>query len=273
MIIVMEREMPTINIEGTEFMVDVEKMELREKANPENIISVFDMRDLKNGNGYIFTYNTSERNIATYLKRDETLTVKIPEMITLDPEGMSKKYGIPLEMFATKTDFDLMVDQSALKERLSGLLPIVEIGGHPFYVDIRMDMLRPKDDFMSRGIQFSKIEDHYVDEKERYWVPYNPKTHEFQEVDFNMISDIPKDLIMISFPHESKLDPIGYNRMHGFDELFALKETNLKSAFKAGQVPWKETGIEEAIKENKTKSITNNRVKTNTQKKGKGRKL
>lgn len=28
-----------------------------------------------------------------------------------------------------------------------GMLPIIDIVGHTFYVDIRMDMLRPKDDF------------------------------------------------------------------------------------------------------------------------------
>jgi hypothetical protein len=269
----MERELPIINIKGTRFVVDVQKMELREKDHAENCISFFEMRDLENHQGYSFSYSLAEKNIPSLWNRKEAITVTIPEMVTLDPEGMSKRYGVPLEMFATKTDFDLMVDQSALKERLSGLLPIVDIEGHPFYVDIRMDMLRPKDDFMSKGIQFSKIEDYYVDEKEKYLVPYNPKTHEFQEVDFSKITDIPKDIIMVSFPHESKLDPIGYNRMHGFDEMSSLKETNLKSHFKAGQVTWKETGIEEVIKENKAKLINKKTVEPTPQKKRKGRKL
>jgi hypothetical protein len=269
----MERELPIVNIEGTNFLLDVDKFELREKNNPENIISVFDMRDLENGKGYAFLYNKIEKNVALSWTHDQTVRVQIPEMVFLDPEGMSKKYGVPLEMFATKSDFDIMVDQAALKDRLSGRLPIVDIAGHPFYVDIRMDMLRPKDDFMSKGIQFSKIEDYYVDEKEKYWVPYNPKTREFQDVDFSKITDIPKDITMVSFPHESKLDPIGYNRMHGFVEMSSLKETNLKSHFKAGQVTWKETGIEEVIKENKAKSINKKTVKPTPQAKGKGRKL
>lgn len=48
----MERELPTINIEGTDFVVDVNKLELREKADPINIIPFEDMRDV--GDGYTF---------------------------------------------------------------------------------------------------------------------------------------------------------------------------------------------------------------------------
>jgi hypothetical protein len=269
----MERELPTVNVEGTEFLVDVNKLELRERDNPTNAISLFEMRDLGSRNGYAFEYSLTEKNIPSLFIRGETVTVSLPELVTLDPEGMSEKYGVPLEMFATKSDFDLMVDQTALKERLSGLLPIVDIAGHPFYVDLRMDMLRPKDDFLSGGIVFSKIEDYYVDVKEAYCIPYNPKKHEFQEINFSSITEIPKDIIVVSIPHESVLDPIGYNRKHGFDELSNLKESNLKSHFRAGQVAWKDTGIEEAIRENKAKSIKSDTPNAGRSIKRKGPKL
>ncbi|WP_150114752.1 hypothetical protein [Chryseobacterium sp. IHB B 17019] len=200
----MERELPIFSIEGTDFLVDVDKLELREKSNPENTISIFKMQDRQNGKGYLFAYDKVEKNVAGPWTRNETVAVVLPELVTLDPEGMSNKYGVPLELFSTKTDFDLMVDQGALKQRLSGLLPTVDIAGHTFYVDLRMDMLRPKDDFLSKGIEFSKIEDYYIDEKERYWVPYNPKTHEFQDFDVTKIIEIPKDLIMVTFPHQTK---------------------------------------------------------------------
>lgn len=269
----MERNLPIFSLKGTDFIVDVKKLELIEKDNPNNVISFFEMRDLGNYNGYAFEYSLTEKNIPSSFLDKETVLVKIPELVTLDPEGMSQKYGVPLEMFATKSDFDLMVDQTALKERLTGLLPIVDIAGHPFYVDLRMDMLRPKDDFLSAGIVFSKIEDYYVDGKEQYYIPYNPKTHEFHEIDFNSITEIPKDIIVISIPHESSLDPIGYNRKHGFDELSNLKESNLKSHFNAGQIGWKDTGIEEAIRENKANSIKIETPKTSKPIKRNGPKL
>ena len=49
-------------------------------------------------------------------------------------------------------------NQEAYDMRVNkGMLPTIDIAGHTFYVDIRMDMLRPKDDFLSKGIVFSDI--------------------------------------------------------------------------------------------------------------------
>lgn len=79
--------------------------------------------------------------------------------------------------------YDLRVNQ--------GMLPIIDIAGHTFYVDIRMDMLRPKDDFLSKGIVFSDIVTYYNVDKRTYTIPYNPKTHEFQEPDYRNIKEPP----------------------------------------------------------------------------------
>ncbi|WP_204328339.1 hypothetical protein, partial [Stenotrophomonas maltophilia] len=75
-----------------------------------------------------------------------------------------------------------------------------------------MDMLRPKDDFLSKGIVFSDIQNYYDEDKRTYTIPYNPKTHEFQEPDYRNIKELPKDLIAVSFPSERLLDRIGWNR-------------------------------------------------------------
>jgi uncharacterized protein YlzI (FlbEa/FlbD family) len=34
----MERELPIVKLEGTEFLLDVDQLHLREKENPENTI-------------------------------------------------------------------------------------------------------------------------------------------------------------------------------------------------------------------------------------------
>lgn len=93
------------------------------------------------------------------------------------------------------------INQEAYDLRVNkGMLPTIDIAGHTFYVDIRMDMLRPKDDFLSKGIVFSDIENYYDEDKRTYTIPYNPKTHEFQEPDYRNIKELPKDLIAVSFP-------------------------------------------------------------------------
>lgn len=245
----MNKELPVYNIEGTDFFVDAANLQLVEKADPENVIPILEMRDVKDG--YVFDYNQKEKNIPSVFGGfSDVVTVKIPQLVDLDPIGMAEKYKCPVHDICGKTDFDLMVDQVALEKRLMGELPTVDILGHTFYVDIRMDMLRPKDDFASNGIVFSHIDDYYVGQLDAYWIPYNPKTHEFQKLDYDKITSIPADLVTISFPHESLLDPIGFNRRGGWDETYQLKETNLKSHFVAGIVDWKETNIRQRIDEN-----------------------
>ncbi len=52
-----------------------------------------------------------------------------------------------------------MIQEKLLQERMQGKLPIIDIAGHPFYVDIRMGMLRPKDDFRTLGIPIKSFDD------------------------------------------------------------------------------------------------------------------
>lgn len=242
-----KRELPVIQIEGTEFFVDVNKLELSQKGNPRNSISIFHMRDL--GDGYEFSYGLQEKNIPHLYSSNKRITVKIPELVKLDPEGMAAKYNIA--DVTGRSDFDLMVDQDALRKRIRlGQLPTVDIAGHTFYADARIDLLRPKDDYTTMGIRFSEIAHYFDEQKNCYIIPYNPATHQFQELDYDTITEYPKELLAVEFPHEYTLDPIGWNRANGFDETQNLKKAGLKLQFEARTIPWKETGIDETIKEN-----------------------
>ncbi|MEA1849936.1 hypothetical protein U9K52_13515 [Chryseobacterium sp. MHB01] len=131
-----------------------------------------------------------------------------------------------------------------------GMLPTIDIVGHTFYVDIRMDMLRPKDDFLSKGIVFSDIQNYYDEKKRTYTIPYNPKTHEFQEPDYRNMKMLPKDLIAVSFPSERLLDRIGWNRQYGFELTHGLAKQGLKLEFEAKQIPWEKTFLIDLIKSN-----------------------
>nr|WP_315240038.1 hypothetical protein [uncultured Flavobacterium sp.] len=244
----MERELPTINIEGTEFIVDVIKLELREKSDLKNTIPFEDMRDV--GDGYTFEYSLKNKNIPGLFDREST-TVRIPEFVMLDPIGMADKYNHSVDGIKGKSDFDLMVNQETYDMRVNkGILPTVDIAGHTFYVDIRMDKLRPKDDFLSNGIVFSDIETYYDLEKRTYTIPYNPKTREFQEPDYLNIKELPKDLIAVRFPSERLLDRIGWNRKYGFEIRHGLVRNGLKLQFAAKKVPWKNTFLVDLIKSN-----------------------
>lgn len=269
----MERELPTIKIEGTEFLLDVGQVLLIEKDNPENTISFFEMRD--KGNGYSFDYNRKSHNIpAPWDRAEDNVRIELLQLIEMDPYGMAKKYGLPLKDIHGKSDLDVMVDSRALEQRLKGRLTTVDIVGHIFYVDIPMDKLRPKDDFLSKGIPFKDIDHYFDDEEQKYIIPYNPEKHEFQEIDTENLVEFPKDLLLIAFPGEWHLDPIGYNRKHGQDLMSGLKETSISPHFVAKIMDWKEIGIQDIIDENRErlgiKKTGEPPQKHNRQKRGRG---
>ena len=54
------KHLPTIEIAGTEFFVDLRRMELREVANPDNKITFYDFRD--NGDHLLLLYDTETHN-------------------------------------------------------------------------------------------------------------------------------------------------------------------------------------------------------------------
>lgn len=272
----MERKLPLINLLGTDFIVDVEKMQLREKANPNNIIAFGDMKE--GSDGYSFEYSPLTKNIPSDVSK-HYIMVKIPEFVKLDPEGMANKYKVP--DISGKTDFEVIVNQQSFARRVrDGVLPTVEILGYTFYVDLRMDKLRPHDDFGSRGIIFAEIDHHFSDELRAYVIPYNPKTHEFQELDFDSITAYPKDLFVVKFPFQQELDPVGWNRLGGWDLKDGLKQIGLKSHFKAEVIPWSKTSLKEVIKVNLAAQKKQSRhIKHDTPSippkppKGKGRKM
>jgi len=255
----MERELPEIKIEGTQYQFDINQMALLEKERPEWRLLMEDMKDC--GTHYEFVYDRNSKRLdesrtldginAADKEKQIFTTVKIPRISEIDPLGMCKKYNCSLDDIRQKTDFEIMVDQKAFDLRIKkGLLPTIEIAGHTFYVDLRMDKLRPKDDFLSQGIVFSDIESYYDGDKRTYAIPYNPKKHQFQEPDYRLITEFPKDLIAVEFPSERLLDRIGWNRKYGFEINHGLVKQGLKLQFIAKNVPWKKTFLVDLIKSN-----------------------
>ncbi|PZO35054.1 MAG: hypothetical protein DCE86_00170 [Flavobacteriaceae bacterium] len=244
----MERKLPVITIEGTDFIVDVENMLLRELERKPNSISIFHMKEVEGG--YQFIYDKLERNISIWSTASEMhVVVDIPELVKLDPVGMSDKYGVPIGELGTKTDFELMVDQEALKRRLGGELPTIEILGDIFFVDIENDRFRPVGDAQSDGISITELEQYYNGEKEAYVIPYNRETRTVEKLSDDEISSIPVSMVAVRIPFELQLDPIGFHRRwYGKEESQFLKEYNVRLQFKAEVLSWEELGFKQQQK-------------------------
>jgi hypothetical protein len=83
----MSRSLPVIHLEGTDFLVDLLRMEFRELTNPANRISFFELTD--KGDHLVLHYNRNTRNAyrGTLPEKDKhrTVTIRIPPFKELDP--------------------------------------------------------------------------------------------------------------------------------------------------------------------------------------------
>ncbi|WP_119790794.1 hypothetical protein [Flavobacterium anhuiense] len=252
----MEKIFPTLNIEGTEFIVDCLNEQLIEKADPANRINIKNM--LYTGSGYDFHYDINTKNLAAFesftdlTNNSHIKNISIPNLTVLDAEGMAKRYNQTLEYIKGKTDFELTITPgSPLDLRWNKkILPVLNIAGHPFFVDIAAGTLRPKDDFKSKGISLEQIREYYDRFAQAYIIPYNPKTHEFQEIDHLKITELPKDIIVVKFVHLQELDRVGWNVKYGFGPAHCIREDKYKLHFKAHTLPWEKTNVPNSIKLN-----------------------
>lgn len=126
--------------------------------------------------------------------------------------------------------------ENLLQERVNGILPVIDIADHPFYVDVRMDAIRPHDDFSKQGIPFSEFKD-FETIANIAWLFYNPRSHEIiKDVNIEQLYDIPKDWIVIEIPQPEFLDPYGCAVKNGWDIKETLKvypiQANLKARFR-----------------------------------------
>jgi hypothetical protein len=129
-------------IEGTDFEVDIDKQVLRQTNDQANEISfIQDMQD--QGTFYRLLYDLDKHHAAHGLAdQDRVKLITVPQMTDLDREGMALKYGLTPGLVMGKSDFELIVDQQLLEQRLSGALPQIDLAGEKFTIDLRLQELR-----------------------------------------------------------------------------------------------------------------------------------
>lgn len=105
---------PIVTIEGTLFYVDVLRDELRQKDNAANRISfsVFD----QHGDGYTFLYDTATQSAADIdtgqpVMKETFKWVTLPALMELDPEGIARKYDIPLAILCPEKVIDIFNEE------------------------------------------------------------------------------------------------------------------------------------------------------------------
>jgi len=268
----------TIKIKGTEFIIDVNNYQLRERGNESNILYFQDFHEVKNGYGFFF--DTNLKNIPKESFNHETVHyVEIPEFVRMAPLEVAEKENISLRRVLQMTDFDLMVNTYMFKERMAGNIPDLVLGSsslQQYYVDLELGMLRPYYPGSVKPILFSQIQKYYDPGNECYTIPYNTSTKAIEDLDFIKTKDISKDVTLFSFPSLKRMDPIGWNLLHGLNPKLGLKQVGLHSVFVAEKIGTLEISlkasaahkVEKVDKQQVKECCENNQVKTDKQKHG-----
>ncbi|WP_276502904.1 hypothetical protein [Terrimonas pollutisoli] len=264
----MEVKLPVYIIEERPFYVDIDKNQLWEVYQPVNMICFENMhyRDTH----YFVTYDlVNSLSPALLLKNPEQREgIQIPQKVELDPIGISKKYNVPLDSLAGRSDFDVIVNHDLLKKRQTGVLPTIDIAGKMYIVDCRLNELRPKDDF-SYSIKFDDL--YYRVEDEKYLAYYNTASHRIEEIDLNLRS-LPKNVVQIEIPGQISLDPVAVARKYELDFKDTLLKHPLHEHRKLKTMPLKDTNLPELVKSNRQRVDLLNKSKDEKDRtKGKGR--
>lgn len=233
-------------IKGTSFEVDIDKLTLRQTDNRENEIAISDINDL--GSHYRLSYDLNTKN-AFYGSGypDHVKTITIPPLTALDPESMAEKYGFTVEQLKGKSDFEVIVDQEALAQRQSGILPQIDLAGEMFTVDLRLQELRNSKYFFP-VISLKSFE--LTNDGWHYEAYYHPVMKQVVELDPKLL-EFPEGVIKLKIPNEIGLDPVAAARQYGMDERELLRRHPIQKELKAEVIPLSETHIPALIRQNK----------------------
>jgi hypothetical protein len=234
-------------IESTSFEVDIDKQVLRQTNDQTNEISfIHDMQD--HGAFYKLLYDLDEHNAAHDLfDQNRVKQITVPQMTDLDREGMAVKYGLLPELVMGKSDFELIVDQKLLDQRLNGILPQIDLAGEKFTVDLRLQELRNSKYFFP-VISLKSFE--LTNDGWHYEAYYHPVMKQVVELDPKLL-EFPEGVIKLKIPNEIGLDPVATARQYGMDVRELLRRHPIQKDLKAEVIPLSETHIPALIRRNK----------------------
>jgi len=242
-----QRNPVIFEIEGTAFEVDIDKQVLRQTNDQTNEISF--IQDMQDQGAFYQLHYDREKHRAAYghFDQNRVKVIKVPQMTDLDREGMSIKYGLPPEQVTGKSDFDLIVDQDLLDQRMNGILPQIDLAGENFTIDLRLHELRNSRYFFP-VISLKSFE--LTNDGWHYEAYYHPILKQVVELDPKLL-EFPEGVIKLKIPNEIGLDPVAAARQYGMDERNLLRRYPIQQELKAEVIPLSETHIPALIRQNR----------------------
>lgn len=241
------RQPPIFRFEGLSFLVDIDKQVLRQTNDSSHEIS-FITQMVDRGDHYLIAFDLNQKKVAEDIfAHDQIEPIVVPPMIALDPEGMSEKYGVPIDQLAGKTDFEVIVDQDALARRDQGVLPTIDIAGEQFTIDLRLRELRHTE-FFFPVLSLKSFD--LTDDGWHYVAFYEPIMKQVVNID-PKLTEFPNGVIQIRLPNEIGLDPVGTATKYGMNTRELLRRHPIQKGLKAEVIPLSETNIPAMIQRNR----------------------
>lgn len=268
----MEAKDRIIYIDETAFRVDLQKESLIHMNQPAFEISG---EDLKDEDTFYTTLLDKESKqvfkgwIQFGEDNDRVLRVVVPKM--LFEEGFWDKPSRISEVnkMSAARQWNILVTDEKLRERLSGKLPLIDIGGTDFIIDWRLKELREKDNPHNR-IELKHLE--MDDAGENYLCLYDWGAKQVYAFDRN-IKVLPENVTALQIPYELRLDPVAVAREYGLKDVAMLSQYPIQEQLTAKVIPLSETALPKLVLANQKKATGNTSTKKQDHKSKKGRSL
>lgn len=144
-----------------------------------------------------------------------------------------------------------------LEERKKGVLPQIEIAGHYYTVDIRLNELREAE------VPYRKLGlDEMVTAQDgrHYLFFYHPENRAILHATPDMVK-IPENVVLVQIPDELGLDPVGMARKYGLGDEYFLKMHPYEHDVKAKVIPLEKSGLPEFVASNR-KQVKQHQLKS-----------
>lgn len=122
-----------------------------------------------------------------------------------------------------------------LLERLEGRQPTLDVMGQLFFVHYNGEQLERKGD-EPYTIDFNDLEYFLAENGKNYNIPFDTGSRKFvTDLNQDELTEIPRNVVIVSFPQVDTMDPVGYAQAGGWDLQKTVAKTPQLRHFSAKQ--------------------------------------
>lgn len=245
----MESKHRVIYIDNSAYEVDLNNLELIPVVNPEKSIAISDIKD--EGEYYSILLDRALKTpisgmIDTDKSTDDAIHVIIPRVLFEENFWNDKAQINHLNKLSFAREWNILVPDEMLRQRLAGKLPVIDVGGNDFIIDWRLKELRAKDNphirIDLRNMEMDPSGENYgclYDWKNRCVYPFDPE-----------MTVLPENVTAMEIPYELKLDPVGVARQYGMSDVAMLSQYPIQEHLAVKVIPLKDTELAAIVMKN-----------------------